>query len=102
MRRGLPPTAETLKLDNQVAVPLVRLEPPTAAAAVGGRRSCSAPESGKPHAAPPLPKDVALRRGYLLPSYGVARGRDRLQARLYSSRCIPPPDCRVYHGDVDT
>jgi hypothetical protein len=68
---------EILKLDNQVAVPLVRLEPLTAAAAVGGRRPCSAPESGKPHAAPPLPKDAALRRGRLHLSYGVARGRDR-------------------------
>jgi len=54
---------KTLKLDNYVAVPLARLEPPTAAAAVG-----PLPVS------PPLPTDAALRRGHLLLSYGVARG----------------------------
>jgi len=70
---------ETLKLDNQVAVPLVRLEPPTAAAAVG-----------PPPVSPPLPTDTALRRGRRLLSYGIARGRDGSQARLYSGHCTLP------------
>jgi len=63
---------ETLKLDNQVAVPLA----PRAAyrGRGGGRRPCSVPESGEPHVTPPLPKDATLRRGYLLLSYGVAKG----------------------------
>jgi len=83
---------ETLKLDNQVAVPLARLEPPTAAAAVG-----------PPPVGPPLLMDAALRRGRLLLRYGVADEEEtKPQARLYSSRCTPSPDCRVYHGDVDT
>jgi len=68
---------ETLKLDNQVAVPLVRLEPPTAAAAVG-----------PPPVSPPLPTDTALRRGRLLLGYGVA---DEEETTLYLS-----PDCRLH------
>jgi hypothetical protein len=50
---------ETLKLDNQVAVPLALLEPPTAAAAVGAA------------ARYPTSPNAALRRGHLLLSYGV-------------------------------
>jgi len=68
---------ETLKLDNQVAVPLVRLEPPTAAATVG-----------PPPVIPPLPKDAALRHGLLLLSYGVA---DEEETTLYFS-----PDCHPH------
>jgi len=51
---------ETLKLDNQVAEPLARLEPPTEAAAVG-----------PPPVSPPLPMDAALQHGRQPLSYGV-------------------------------
>jgi len=50
---------ETLKLDNQVATPLARLEPPTAAAAVGGRRPLAHLSQRGAPARPPAPQ---LRR----------------------------------------
>ena len=67
---------EAVKLDDEVAVPLVSLEPPTAAAAVGVRRPLAHLSQ---RGAPAWPS---------LLSYGVA---DEEETTLYFS-----PDCRLH------
>jgi hypothetical protein len=90
---------ETLKLDNQVAVPLVRLEPPTAAAAVAAghvlrRKAASrmSPHLSQRGASARLPAPQ-LRRSQ--------RRKRRSRRRVLTPAAVPPlPDCYVYQNDA--